>query len=336
MYGITETTVHVTLPAARPGGSAAADRSPIGSADPGPRAAPAGRRPGAGAGGRAGELCVGGAGLARGYLGRPELTAERFVPDPFAASPGRGSTARATWRAGGRTGSWSSWAGVDHQVKVRGFRIEPGEIEAALLAHPAVRGGRGAAREERRRPPAGRLRGAGRRASGGRAAGAPARRACRSTWCPSAFVLLAVAAADRERQGRPQGARRRAGAGRAPERRVRGAAHARRGAARRDLGRGAGRRAGGGRRRLLRARRPLAAGHPGRLADARGVRGRAAGARAVRGADGGGAGGPGREPAGGPAGRGGSRPSRGRRAEAGLPLSFAQQRLWFLDQLEPG
>ncbi len=77
--------------------------------------------------------------LARGYLGRPELTAERFVPDPFAACRARASTARATWRAGCRTACIEYLGRLDYQVKVRGFRIEPGEIEAALAAHPGVR-----------------------------------------------------------------------------------------------------------------------------------------------------------------------------------------------------
>jgi amino acid adenylation domain-containing protein len=86
-----------------------------------------------------GELCVGGAGLARGYLAQPALTADRFVPDPFSADPG----AR-LYRTGDLVrhlpdGNLAFLRRADEQVKLRGYRIEPGEVEVALGAHAAVR-----------------------------------------------------------------------------------------------------------------------------------------------------------------------------------------------------
>jgi amino acid adenylation domain-containing protein len=89
--------------------------------------------------GVAGELCVGGAGVGRGYLNAPERTAGVFVPDPFAARPGS-----RLYRTGDRVrrladGTFDFMGRIDHQVKVRGFRIELGEIESVLGQYPAVR-----------------------------------------------------------------------------------------------------------------------------------------------------------------------------------------------------
>src|SRR6185369_3975630 len=87
--------------------------------------------------GAPGELYVGGGGVARGYLRRPALSAERFVPDPFSNAPG----AR-LYRTGDlvrhREGELEYLGRVDQQVKIRGFRIEPGEIESALEQHDDV------------------------------------------------------------------------------------------------------------------------------------------------------------------------------------------------------
>ncbi len=138
MYGITETTVHVTYrpltraDTARPG-------SPIGRrirdlriylldrhGEPVPR-------------GVVGELHVGGAGLARGYLDRPQLSAERFVPDPFGSRPGARLYRTGDLARFDSDGNLDFRGRNDHQIKIRGHRIELGEIEARLAQHPAVR-----------------------------------------------------------------------------------------------------------------------------------------------------------------------------------------------------
>jgi len=146
MYGITETTVHVTY---RPlsledlnSGSVIGVPIPDlqvyildGNGQPTPI-------------GVAGEMCVGGSGLARGYLNRPELTSERFIPSPFSHEPGArlyktGDLARFL------PGQDIEYFGrIDQQVKIRGFRIELGEIESVLCQHPSVREAMVLARED--------------------------------------------------------------------------------------------------------------------------------------------------------------------------------------------
>ncbi|MDB6017607.1 MAG: Non-ribosomal peptide synthetase [Pedosphaera sp.] len=137
MYGITETTVHVTY---RPLTIADLDQSSViggplpdlqlflldEQLQPVPPGVP-------------GELCIGGAGLARGYLNSPEVTAQKFIPNPFSEEPG----AR-LYRSGDLARRLSNedieYLGrMDHQVKIRGHRVELGEIETALNAHPTVR-----------------------------------------------------------------------------------------------------------------------------------------------------------------------------------------------------
>ncbi|HKH47568.1 MAG TPA: amino acid adenylation domain-containing protein [Thermoanaerobaculia bacterium] len=151
-YGPTETTVGVTTqplaPAPwlerpeRPG------RPPLGLPLANVQAHVLGPNGGPVAVGAAGELFLGGASVSRGYLGRPELTAERFVPDPFAAEPGARLYRSGDLVRRAPDGRLEFAGRADGQVKLRGFRIELGEIEAALAALPQVRAAAAMLRED--------------------------------------------------------------------------------------------------------------------------------------------------------------------------------------------
>ncbi|UCH96903.1 MAG: amino acid adenylation domain-containing protein, partial [Candidatus Aminicenantes bacterium] len=147
MYGITETTVHVTFKAIQ-------DRdielniSNIGKPIPTLTVVVIDRNLRLLPAGVPGELCVGGDGVGRGYLNRPGLTAEKFIPNPY--KPGD-----ILYRSGdlvkfSENGEMEYLGRLDHQVKIRGFRIESGEIESQLLRHPGVKDAVVLAREDTR------------------------------------------------------------------------------------------------------------------------------------------------------------------------------------------
>jgi len=135
LYGPSEDTTYSTWVSVAPGEEA---EPTIGRPVAGTRARVLDRRGRPVPVGVVGDLHLGGAGLARGYLGRPALTAERFLPDARAETPGARLYRTGDLVRQGPGGELVFLGRVDHQVKVRGFRIELGEVEAALLAEPGV------------------------------------------------------------------------------------------------------------------------------------------------------------------------------------------------------
>jgi amino acid adenylation domain-containing protein/non-ribosomal peptide synthase protein (TIGR01720 family) len=138
-YGPTETTVGVLTYAVEPGHPAAAPIVPLGRPLPNSRVYVLDAQGQPTPTGVPGEVYIGGDGVARGYLNRPDLTAERFVPDPFGPAGSR------LYRTGDRArylpdGTLVFLGRIDHQVKIRGYRIELGEIEAALATDAGVAG----------------------------------------------------------------------------------------------------------------------------------------------------------------------------------------------------
>jgi amino acid adenylation domain-containing protein len=136
-YGPTENTVVATaapIPCGARGSSAPPIGRPVSNAklyvlDKSLRPVPIGAK---------GELYIGGLSLARAYLGEPALTAERFVPDPYAEQKGERLYSTGDVVRHLSDGNLEFWGRSDEQIKIRGYRIEPGEIEAALLDYPGV------------------------------------------------------------------------------------------------------------------------------------------------------------------------------------------------------
>ena len=135
MYGPTETTIWSTLRQIQPEDTEISIGRPIGNTqcyilDSHLQPVPVGV---------SGDLYIGGDGLARGYLNRPELTAEKFIPDPFSNRPGARLYKTGDLAKFKTNGEISYLGRGDNQIKIRGFRVELGEIEAVLAQHPALR-----------------------------------------------------------------------------------------------------------------------------------------------------------------------------------------------------
>lgn len=148
MYGITETTVHVTFRPVVKQDMERPDESRIGAAIPDLDVYILDRHMQPTPPGVAGELYAGGAGVARGYLGRPALTAERFVPNPFSTRPGERLYKTGDLGRYRRGGDLEYLGRADQQVKIRGFRIELGEIESVFRQHPHIQASIAAVRED--------------------------------------------------------------------------------------------------------------------------------------------------------------------------------------------
>ncbi|WP_158841380.1 non-ribosomal peptide synthetase [Saccharothrix deserti] len=141
VYGLTETTVTSTVQGPMPVPDRAAQRAnlPIGTPLANAEVHVLDRYLNPAPTGVAGEVHIGGPGVGRGYLGRPDLTADRFIPNPFSATPGE-----RLYRTGDRArvlpdGALEFLGRLDDQVKIRGFRVEPAETAVVLAEHPLVR-----------------------------------------------------------------------------------------------------------------------------------------------------------------------------------------------------